>query len=455
MIIGCGCLFVKPVVAIVGRPNVGKSTLFNRLVEEQRSITAPTPGVTRDRIYGDVQWTGHHFVAIDTGGWQDGPAPEPLEKMTDRRIGELIRQQVQQALQQADVVLMVVDGRAGVTALDEMVAELVRPLDMPVVLAVNKIDDLKHEGAISDFYSLGLGEPIGVSAEHGRNTGDLLDAVVEVMPPEADEHQLDVDAIRVALVGRPNVGKSSLLNALLEDERVLVSEAPGTTRDAVEVEWHWRGHKFVFVDTAGLRKRARVTEDLEGYSVARALGAVRRCDVAVLMLDANEMVTEQDQRIARFTLRNGKAAVIAVNKWDTVETETGIWETYMDLIDERLYFVDYAHRVSISATEGLRIMRIPEYVMQAYSAYRTQFATSEINQSLRRVMLNHPPPAVGGTKLKVYYATQVADGPPTFLCFVNNPKLLTDNYRRYLLRALREQLQLVGTPIRIRMRKSE
>ncbi len=445
---------MKPVVAIIGRPNVGKSTLFNRLVQERRSITAPKPGVTRDRIYEDVEWTGNNFVAVDTGGWYDGGAPAPDEHMFDKDIGELIRIQVNQALQQADAVIMVVDGRDGITALDQMIAEQLRPLDLPVVLAVNKIDNLDLEDMIPEFYALGLGEPIGVSAEHGRNTGDLLDAVVNVLPDSAAD-EVVTEGIRVAIVGRPNVGKSSLLNAILEDERVLVSQTPGTTRDAVEAEWNWGGHKFVFVDTAGLRKKARVTEELEGYSVGRALQAVRNCDVSVLMLDAQEMVTEQDQRIARFTQDQGKAAVVVVNKWDTVEKETGVWEEYLYEIEDRLYFIDYAFCLSVSATDRLRVSRVPEYVLDAYSAYRTRFDTSQLNRVVRRVMRHHTPPAVGGRKLKVYYATQVADGPPTFLLFVNDPSLMTDNYKRYAIRAVREELELYGTPIRFLLRKSE
>ncbi len=446
-------MHVKSVVAIVGRPNVGKSTLFNRLVGERRSITDRTPGVTRDRIYGEVEWTGREFVAVDTGGWEDDRRDmEP----SARQLSAAIRRQAEIALDAADAAICVVDGRAGMTALDEMMAELLRSRGLPVILAVNKMESRSPAGDISEFYGLGLGEPIPISAEHGHNTGDLLDAVVAVLLPGDAADEGRQDEVRVAIVGRPNVGKSSLLNALLRDERVLVSERPGTTRDAVEVGWRWQGQDFVFVDTAGLRKRSRVEEKLEWHSVSRALRAVRSSDVVLLLLDALEMVTEQDGRIANYTRREGKAAVIVVNKWDMVEAGDQTWDDYTDLIHRRLYLVDYAPAVSISALTGQRIMRIPEMVLAAHRCWRAQVPTSELNRTVRRILQRHEPPVSrSGRKLRLYYVTQVADGPPTFLFFANDPRLITDNYRRYLDRALRAALGLSGTPVRLLFRRSE
>ncbi|MFO8060483.1 MAG: ribosome biogenesis GTPase Der [Bacillota bacterium] len=444
---------MKSVVAIVGRPNVGKSTLFNRLIGARMSITDRTPGVTRDRIYGEVEWTGREFVAVDTGGWEDDRSD--LE-VSARQLSAEIRRQAEIALDSADAAVLVVDGRAGLTALDEMMADLLRSRGLATILAVNKMESRLSTADVSEFYSLGLGEPVPISAEHGHNTGDLLDAVVAALPPDDAVDEGRTDEIRVAIVGRPNVGKSSLLNTLLRDDRVLVSEQPGTTRDAVEVAWTWEGHHFRFVDTAGLRRRSRVEERLEWHSVSRALRAVRQSDVVLLLLDAQEMVTEQDQRIASFTRREGKAAVIAVNKWDLVEAERDTWNDYVDLIRQRLYFVDYASAVSISALTGQRIMRLPEMVLDAHRCWKAQVPTAELNRTLRVVLERHQPPASRrGRKLRLYYVTQVANGPPTFLLFANDPRLITENYRRYLDRALRAELDLAGTPIRLLFRRSE
>ncbi len=443
---------MKRVVAIVGRPNVGKSTLFNRLVGGRRAITDPTPGVTRDRIYGEVSWLDHDFVAVDTGGWEDTSDPRASGALVDE-----IRRQVRVALASADAVIMLVDGREGLTGMDQQGADMLRPLGIPVVLAVNKIEAMAASTHVTEFYGLGLGDPIPISAEHGRNTGDLLDAVVAVLPDVKEE---DVSAeedlpIRVAIVGRPNVGKSSITNALLGDSRVMVDAVPGTTRDAVEVEWSWRDHRFVFVDTAGIRRRARIDDQVEKFSVSSALRAVRNADVVVLVLDAEEMVTEQDQRVANYTEEQGRAAVVVINKWDKVERETGTWEAYLAALQDRLYFIDYALPVSTSALDGIRVMRIPELVVRAHANYRARIRTSDLNRVVRDVVDRHRPPSRRGKSLKVYYATQVADGPPTFLLFVNDPKLVTKAYRRYMNRALRNALSLEGTPIRILYRLSE
>ncbi len=425
--------------------------MFNRLVGGRRSITDPTPGVTRDRIYGEVSWLGHDFVAVDTGGWEDISDPRASGELVEE-----IRRQVRVALSSADVVVMLTDGREGVTGMDEQVAQMLRPLGIPMVLAVNKVDSTAQADSVSEFYALGLGEPIPISAEHGRNTGDLLDAMVAALPTdEAIAEPEGPEPIRVAIVGRPNVGKSSITNALLGDTRVMVDEVPGTTRDAVEVEWAWEGHRFVFVDTAGIRKRARIDDQIEKFSVSSSLRAVRNADVVVLVLDAGEMVTEQDQRVASYTREQGKAAVVVINKWDTVERETGVWEEYLSIIGDRLYFIDYALTLSTSATEQLRIMRLPQLVLEAYSNYRMRFRTSDLNRAIRQVVEHHRPPGKRGRSLKVYYATQVSDGPPTFLLFVNDPELVTMGYRRYMDRALRAILGLNGTPIRLLFRLSE
>jgi len=444
---------VKSVVAIVGRPNVGKSTLFNRLIGESRSITDKTPGVTRDRIYGEVQWTDCEFIAVDTGGLEDEKMPESLP---DRQMARSIRSQVESALEAADAVIFVVDGREGMTSLDQMIADMLRRRGIPVILAANKIDSHTLKMGVSEFYQLGIGDPIPIAAEHGRNTGDLLDAVVAALPQEeeSEEHE-DDGSIRVAVVGRPNVGKSSLLNKLLDDERVLVSEKPGTTRDAVEVSWKWDDQFFKFVDTAGLRKRSRIDEQLEWYSVSRALRAVRKSDIVLLMLDATEMVTEQDQKIASYTKRQGRAAVILVNKWDLVDTEEYSWEQYMAEIYRSLYFVDYARAISISALTGQRLPRIPEQIISAHKHWQKQVRTSDLNRIVRDVIYQHEPPAQKGRKLRIYYGTQVSSRPPTFLFFVNHLELITNNYKRYLERALRRELELEGTPVRLLFRKSE
>ncbi|MFW5896929.1 MAG: ribosome biogenesis GTPase Der [Bacillota bacterium] len=442
---------MKKVVAIVGRPNVGKSTLFNRLVGGRRAITDPTPGVTRDRIYGEVDWLNRSFVAIDTGGWEDLSDPQASGSLVEE-----IRRQVRVALGSADAVIMMVDGRDGLTGMDEQIAEMLRPFGLPVVLAVNKVDAFTKWPDLHDFYSLGLGEPIPISAEHGRNTGDLLDAVVATLPEEDETPEDEEDApIRVAIVGRPNVGKSSITNSLLGDQRVMVHTDPGTTRDAVEVEWTWEDHRFIFVDTAGIRRRARIDDRVEKYSVSSALRAVRDSDVVVLVLDAEEMVTEQDQRVASYTREQGRAAIVVVNKWDTVPRETGVWEAYQAILRDRLYFIDYALSLSTSATEGRRIMNIPPLVLEAYENYRRRFRTSDLNRAVREVVERHRPPGRRGRNLKIYYATQVADGPPTFLLFCNEPDLVTEGYRRYLDRSLRSILGLRGTPIRLLFRLSE
>ncbi len=443
---------MKPVLAIVGRPNVGKSTLFNRLVGQRRSITDPTPGVTRDRIYGEAEWLGRQFVAIDTGGWQE----DNMQDASLRRIVGAIRHQVERALNAADAILLLVDAREGLTGLDEQLADMVRARGIPVILGVNKVDSTGLNDSVNEFYRLGLGTPIPISAEHGRNTGDLLDAVIAVLP-FSEESDVDDphEPVRVAIVGRPNVGKSSLMNALLHDERVMVSETPGTTRDAVEVEWYWEGQAFVFVDTAGLRRRARIDQIVEKYSVSSALRAVRKSDVVLLILDSQEMVTEQDQRVASYTQDQGKAAVVVVNKWDLVESDPLAWNAYQRMLDDRLYFIDYALRISTSAASGLRISRLPSLVMEAYRHYKSEIRTSDLNRIIREIVGRHEPPAQGGRKLRIYYATQVVEGPPTFLLFTNDPRLITANYRRYLERHLRRALGLVGTPIRLLFRKSE
>ncbi len=444
---------MKSVVAIVGRPNVGKSTLFNRMVGERRSITDSTPGVTRDRIYGDVEWIGREFIAVDTGGWEDDGRSDTGG---EERMSASIRRQVELALETCEVVILVVDGREGLTSVDQMIADMLRRRGASVVLAVNKIDAPAQRSAIYDFYQLGLGDPIPISAEHGRNTGDLLDAVVFFLGTEEElEGESREDCIDVAIVGRPNVGKSSLLNSILRDERVLVSEQPGTTRDSVEVQWEWEGHRFTFVDTAGLRRRARIDEKLEWFSVSRALRAVRMSDVVLLMLDAEEMVTEQDQRIASYIKRQGRAAILLVNKWDLVEAGEETWRTYCDALYHGLHFVDYAPALSISALTGQRVMRIPGEIVRVYEQWRSEFRTPDFNRIIREVMAHHEPPARGGRKLRIYYGTQIATGPPTFLFFANDPGLINDNYRRYMERALRNELDLMGTPVRMVFRKSE
>lgn len=435
---------MKPLVAIVGRPNVGKSALFNRLIQRRLAIVEGVPGITRDRIYAETDWAGRSFRLVDTGG---------LEPGMDKGMVALVRYQAEAAIREADVIIFVVDAREGVTAVDRDVAELLRRSGKPVVLAANKVDDAAVVLDTYEFFALGLGEPLPVSAEHGRNTGDLLDLVVAHFPAEEPEEE-DAGAIRVAVVGRPNVGKSSLVNRLLGQERVIVSEMPGTTRDAVDVEVETDRGRLVFVDTAGLRRKSRIEDPVERYSVLRALRAVDHADVVLVMLDATETVTEQDKKVAGYGHDQGKAAVLVVNKWDLIEKDERTATEYTRLIRRELAFVDYAPVVFVSALTGQRVDRIIDLAFEVAARHRSQVPTGVLNRVIHAAQEVNPAPRRKGKKLQIYYGTQVRSGPPTFAFFVNDPELVHFSYVRYLDRTLREAFDFEGTPLRLFFRRS-
>ncbi|MCM8901124.1 ribosome biogenesis GTPase Der [Caldicoprobacter algeriensis] len=433
----------KPIVAIVGRPNVGKSTFFNQIVGKRISIVDDQPGVTRDRIYADAEWLNRKFTLVDTGG---------LDPESDDELLVHIRRQVEIAIDTADVIIFLVDGQVGVTPADQQIANLLRRTKKPVVLAVNKIDNREDESMVLDFFSLGLGEPIGISATHKRGIGDLLDRVVKHLPDKEVKEEED-QVIKIAVVGRPNVGKSSLVNRILGEERVIVSDIPGTTRDAIDTPFEMDGREYVIIDTAGIRRKSRINEALERYSVLRALAAIRRCDVALIMLDATQPVAEQDAKIAGLVHEEGKASVIVVNKWDLVEKDTYTMEEYKNRILQKLGFIAYAPMVFISARTGQRVNRVLELVDEVYSRYTMRVSTGVLNDCISDAVAVAAPPSEKGRMLKIYYVTQVSVKPPTFVLFVNDPELMHDSYQRYLENYLRKMFGLTGTPIRLLVRQ--
>jgi len=432
-----------PVVAIVGRPNVGKSTLFNRIAGERIAIVEDQPGITRDRIYSKGEWSGRSFHLIDTGG---------LEFGGDDEMVEYVRQQAELAIEEADVILFVVDGRTGVTATDEEVARHLRRSRKPVVLAVNKLDHQNHHEHAYEFYQLGIGEPIPVSSLHGTGTGDLLDEVVQKLPDSTVE-AYDPDTIRVSIIGRPNVGKSSLVNRILGEERVIVSPVAGTTRDAVDTPFTHEGQDYVIVDTAGMRKRGKVYESTEKYSVLRALKAIERSDVVLVVLDASQGVTEQDKRVAGVAHEGGRGAIFVVNKWDAVEKDHQTMQRFVREIRDAFSFMDYAPILFISAKTGQRVSRVVPVVKEVADQHSTRISTSVLNQVLQDAALSTPPPTVKGRRPKIQYGTQVSVKPPVFVLFVSDPDAIHFSYRRYLDNQLREAFGFVGTPIRILFRK--
>ncbi|RKO66859.1 ribosome biogenesis GTPase Der [Desulfofundulus salinus] len=435
----------KPIVAIVGRPNVGKSTLFNRLVGSRIAIVEDEPGITRDRLYQDAEWAGRVFTLVDTGG---------LDFVESGDIPRQVRRQVELAIEEADVVIFLVDARAGLTSTDEDVAALLRRTSKPVLLVANKVENFQRTGQLVDFFRLGLGEPIPISAAQGMNTGDLLDRLVSVLPPVAAEEG-EPDTIRIAVIGRPNVGKSSLVNAILGEERVIVSDIPGTTRDAIDTYFEREGRRYMLVDTAGIRRKSRIEEAIEKYSVIRSLRAVDRCEVALVVLDALEGVTDQDKRIAGYAHEQGKASVLAVNKWDLVEKDTHTSRRFTELIRRELAFMTYAPVVFISALTGKRVHRLLEMVDLVAQQQCLRISTSELNRLIRDAVLHNPPPADKNRRLKILYATQGGVKPPTFILFVNDPELMHFSYLRYLENQLRAAFGFEGTPIRFVLRQRD
>lgn len=434
----------KPLVAIVGRPNVGKSMLFNRLVGQRLSIVEDTPGVTRDRLYAEAEWCGRKFNIVDTGG---------IEPATDSEILLFMREQAQIAINAADVIVLVTDIRTGVTAADKDVANMLLRSKKPVVLAVNKADSTgATDPAIYEFYALGLGDPIAVSAVHGHGTGDLLDACVAHFPPQDGEDEED-DSIKVAVIGKPNVGKSSLVNRVLGEKRVIVSDVAGTTRDAVDTALENKYGKYVFIDTAGIRRKSRVDERVERFSVMRAQLAIERADVCLIMIDARDGVTEQDTKIAGLAHEAGKASIIVVNKWDLVDKETGTMEKMRKDIMRDLSFMSYAPIIFISALTGQRIDRIFELINFVNDQSNMRITTGMLNNVLADAQARVQPPTDKGRRLKIYYMTQTGIKPPCFVIFCNSRELFHFSYQRYIENQIRAVFGLEGTPIRIVIRQ--
>lgn len=437
----------RPLVAIVGRPNVGKSTFFNKMSGKRIAIVEDTPGVTRDRVYADCEWLNHKFTLIDTGGI-DPHSDDPLLKQ--------MRRQAEIAVETCDVILFFVDGKMGLTADDETVADMLRRSGKPVILVVNKIDNIKMMNEIYDFYQLGVGDPIGVSSLNMLNLGDLLDEVVSYFPPESDEEE-EKTAVSIAVVGKPNVGKSSLVNRILGEDRVMVSDIAGTTRDAIDTRFKDGDDEYIIIDTAGIRRRRAIEyQSLERFSVVRSFAALDRCDVALLLIDAKEGVSEQDTKIAGYIDEQGKPAVIVINKWDAVENkETGTTEKFTKEVREKLKFMEYAPIVYISALTGQRVNRILAMVKSVYEQASRRITTGLLNDILTDAQNALQPPATNGRRLRIYYATQQGTNPPTFVFFINDKELMHFSYERYLENRFRQAFGFEGTPLRFIMHEKE
>lgn len=435
---------MKPIVAIVGRPNVGKSALFNRLVGKKVSIVEDTPGVTRDRIYADAEWRGREFLMIDTGGIEPKESDEILVSM---------RRQAQAAIENAHVTIFVVDLKTGVTAADAEIASMLQKAKKPVILAVNKTDKVGElPPDFYEFYNLGLGDPVAVSALQSLGLGDLLDAVFDYFPEE-EESDSDDDIIKVAVIGRPNAGKSSLINRITGEERVIVSNIPGTTRDAVDTYVEYDGVKYLFIDTAGIRRKSKVEEKIEKYSVVRALAAIDRADICLIMVDGNEGIAEQDAKIAGYAHEEGKASIVLVNKWDLVSKETGTMNEYKKRVYEQLSFMTYAPIEFISAKTGARIDKIYPIINKVAQMHSTRIKTGALNDIINEATLKVQPPSDKGKRLKIYYGTQPSAKPPTFVIFVNSKELAHFSYIRYLENQIRDAFGLEGTPVRFIIRE--
>lgn len=428
----------KPIVAIVGRPNVGKSTLFNRIAGQRISIVEDTPGVTRDRIYADAEWLNYNFTLIDTGG---------LEPESDDMMLKNMYSQAEIAIESADVIIFVADVKTGMVDADLQVANILRKSQKPVVLAVNKMDDLAKYGMdIYEFYQLGLGEPFGVSAGQMLGIGDLLDEVVKHFPEDKTGEE-DDDVIKVAIIGKPNVGKSSLINRILGEERVIVSDVAGTTRDAIDSPYEYGGQKYVFIDTAGMRRKSKIKENIEKYSIIRAVAAVERADVCIMMINAEEGITDQDTKVAGIAHEAGKAVIIAVNKWDKIEKDNKTMNKFVKDIETEFKFLSYAPTIFISAATGQRVIKLFELINMVHENNTMRISTGILNDVLIEAMAMNQPPAEKGRPLRIYYMTQVSVKPPTFVIFVNDTELLHFSYKRYIENQLRDAFGFKGTPI--------
>lgn len=460
---------MKPLVAIVGRPNVGKSTFFNRMLGERVAIVEDVPGTTRDRIYGDTDWNGREFTLIDTGGLEFGSGIPVGQVGLDGQPGDImknVRAQAELAIEEADVIVFMVDARSGITAADEEVADLLRRTRKPVILTANKADNAARRQDAVEFYSLGLGEPITISSIQGTGTGDLLDVIVEALPPEEEEaeEEEDEDVVRVAIVGRPNVGKSSLLNAILGFERSIVSEVPGTTRDAIDTEMEFKDRKIILIDTAGIRRRGKVGPGVEKFGVLRSTRAIERSDVALLLVDASEGLAAQDTHIAGEIQEQAKGVVVVVNKWDLAQAqrraeregkfahpddEIESAEAYRRIIAEGLKFIPYAPIIFASAKTGYHVQALLETVLNVADMRYLRVPTARLNEVVQESVRRHNPPVTNNRALKIYYATQTRVNPPTFVFFVNDPEAVHFSYERYLENRLREAFGFKGTAIRL------
>ncbi len=435
---------MKPVVAVVGRPNVGKSTLFNKITGKRISIVEDTPGITRDRIYADAEWTGKEFTLIDTGGIEPTSKDEILTQM---------RNQANLAIDMADVILFMVNIKEGMTAADKDVSAMLQKCGKPVILVCNKVDAPGNPPMeMYEFYNLGVGEPFPISSVHGLGVGDLLDMVVSYFPEDCNKDE-DDDAIKVAVIGKPNAGKSSLINRILGEDRVIVSNIAGTTRDAIDSAYTHNDQKYIFIDTAGMRKRGKISENVERYSVVRALSAVDRADVCLIMVDASEGVTEQDTKIAGYAHEQGKASIIVVNKWDIVEKETNTMNNFKQKIKEGFNFMMYAPSVFISAKTGQRVDSLFDMIKSVLEQNTKRISTGLLNDVINEAIAVVQPPSDKGKRLKIYYATQASTKPPTFILFVNNAELAHYSYVRYLENQLRAKFGFEGTPLKFIVRE--
>lgn len=433
----------KPIVAIVGRPNVGKSTLFNRLAGKRISIVQDTPGVTRDRVYAEAEWLNYSFTMIDTGG---------IEPERDDIIVKQMRRQANIAIETADVIVFIVDGKEGLTPSDNEVAAMLRKSKKPVVLVVNKVDSLKEEDNAWEFYNLGIGDPVTISASQGLGLGDMLDKVVENIDKSVYEEEED-EYIRIAMIGKPNVGKSSLINKLLGEERVIVSDVPGTTRDAIDSYLETENGKFILIDTAGLRRKSKVKEEIERYSVVRTYAAIERADVCILMIDATEGITEQDEKIIGYAHEMRKAIMVIVNKWDLVEKDDKTLDKFKKDLQQNLKFLSYAEYLFISALTGQRVGKVLDVAKYCYDNYNKRISTGILNDVISKAVLMKEPPVVGIKRMKIYYVTQVATRPPKFVFFVNDESTRQFSYERYLENQLRNSFDFKGTGIQIEYRQ--
>ncbi len=434
----------KPTVAIIGKPNVGKSTFFNYLVGERKAIVGDTPGMTRDRIYGETNWRGRNFTIIDTGG---------IEEKSDDIIASQMLIQAEIAIELSDLVIFMTDVKTGVTSIDKEISLMLKKANKKVILVCNKVDDFKKfENDIYEFYNLGIGEPHPISSANAKGIGDILDIIYEELPKD-DEDENEDDRIKVAIIGKPNVGKSSLINKILGENRLIVSTIAGTTRDAIDSDFDNKYGKYTFIDTAGLRKHNKIEEDIEKYSILRTNLAIERADVCILMIDANEGVTEQDTKIAGLAHEEGKAVIIAINKWDEYEKENGTLEEYTKKVYNKLSYLSYAPIIFISAKTGQRVDKIFELINKVSNYNSMRISTSNLNELLAEAVSIVQPPTDKGRRLKIYYMTQVSTKPPTFAVFVNSKKLFHFSYERYLVNKLRQEYDFSGTPIRILIRE--